>query len=127
MLEHSPLVWAEIAVTDMNRAMNFYQTHFGLTFIQETMNEMEMAIVETVDPSDASVALLKYELIQPSREGSVVYLHLTATLQDKLTELEQANIEIVLPAMAIKDGACGYSAIFIDSEGNKVGLWSKNL
>lgn len=127
MLAHSPLVWAEIAVTDMNRAMGFYQRHFGLTFKQETINDMELAIVETTNPDHASVALMKHEMMQPSKEGSTVYLHLTMTLKDKVTELEQANVDIVLPAMPIKDGTCGYIAIFIDSEGNKVGLWSQNL
>ena len=127
MLEHSPLVWAEIAVTDMNRAMDFYQTHFGLTFNQETIGDMEMAIVETTDNNDASVALMKHEMMQPSKQGTTIYLHLTATLKEKMDALEKANVEIALPAMPIKDGACGYIAIFIDSEGNKVGLWSKNL
>lgn len=127
MLEHSPLVWAEIAVTDMNRAMDFYHTHFGLTFIQETIGDMEMAIVETTNTDDASVALMKHEMMKPSKEGSTIYLHLTATLEDKINVLEKANIEIALPAMPIKDGTCGYIAIFIDSEGNKVGLWSQNL
>jgi uncharacterized protein len=127
MLEHPPLVWAEIAVTDMNRAMAFYQDNFALTFKQETINDMEMAIVETTTRGDASVALLKHEMMVPSRDGSTVYLHLTATLQNKVTELERANVEMVLPAMPIKDGECGYIAIFIDSEGNKIGLWSQNL
>lgn len=127
MLEHSPLVWAEISVIDMKRAVAFYQTHFGLTFKHEVMNDMEMSIAETANISDPSFALLKHNMMVPSRDGSTVYLHLSLTLEDKVNEIKAAGVEILLPPMPIKEGECGYIAIFIDSEGNKVGLWSQSL
>jgi predicted enzyme related to lactoylglutathione lyase len=127
MLEHSPLVWAEIAVTDMKRAVTFYQTHFGLSFKHEIMNVMEMSISETANLGEPSFALLKHDKMLPSRDGSTVYLYLSLTLDDKINALKAAAVEILLPPMAIKDGEAGYSAIFVDCEGNKVGLWSQNL
>lgn len=127
MLEHSPLVWAEIAVNDMSRAIAFYQSNFGLTFKQEVMNDMEMAIAETSNQSDASFALVKHDMMTPSTGGSTVYLHLSATLKSKVQELELAKVQMLLPAMPIGDGGCGYIALFVDSEGNKVGLWSQAL
>jgi predicted enzyme related to lactoylglutathione lyase len=127
MLEHSPLVWAEISVTDMNRAVAFYQTHFDLTFKHEIMNDMEMSIAETANIGDPSFALLKHEMMVPSRDGSTVYLHLSLTLNDKVNEIKAAGVEILLPPMPIKEGECGYIALFVDSEGNKVGLWSQSL
>lgn len=127
MLEYSPLVWAEIAVTDMNRAIAFYQAHFGLSFTQQIMGDMDMAIVETASQDEASFALMKHEMMVPSIDGATIYLHLSPTLQAQVNKLEQANIQILLPPMPIKDGECGYIAIFKDSEGNKIGLWSKVL
>ena len=127
MLEHSPLVWAEIAVTDMNRAVAFYQTHFDLTFQHEVINEMEMSVAQTANLGDPSFALLKHKMMMPNRNGSTVYLHLSLTLNDKINALKAAGVEILLPPMAIKEGERGYSALFIDCEGNKVGLWSQNL
>lgn len=127
MLENSPLVWAEIAVTDMNRAITFYQTHFGLSFTQQVIGDIDMAIVETASQDEASFALMKHEMMVPSVDGATVYLHLSPALKTQVTQLEQANIHILLPPMPIKDGECGYIAIFKDSEGNKVGLWSKDL
>lgn len=32
MLSIAPLVWGEIPVSDMNRAIAFYQQHFGVEF-----------------------------------------------------------------------------------------------
>ena len=104
MLEHSPLVWAEISVTDMSRAVAFYQTHFGLTFKHEVMNDMEMSIAETANIGDPSFALLKHEMMVPSRDGSTVYLHLSLTLNDKVNEIKAAGVEILLPPMPIQDG-----------------------
>ncbi|MDP2561607.1 VOC family protein [Psychrobium sp. 1_MG-2023] len=127
MLEHQPLVWAEIAVTDMDRAVAFYQRHFEVSFKLETMNDMEMAILESTNEENATIGLVKHEMMKPSLDGSTVYLHLTPTLNAKVSELEQAGVTILLPVMPISDGECGYIAIFVDSEGNKVGLWSKDL
>lgn len=127
MLEHAPLVWAEIAVVDMDRAINFYSTHFNVTFKQETMNDMDMAIAQKSIEEGANFALLKHDMMTPSKDGSTVYLHLSPTLGDKVAEIKQAGVEILLPPMPIHDGECGYIAIIVDSEGNKVGLWSQTL
>ncbi|NRA59850.1 MAG: VOC family protein [Psychrobium sp.] len=127
MLPIAPLVWAEIAVADMERAINFYQTHFAVSFKRETIQDIEMAILETSSQEDAGVALVKHQMMQPSMNGSTIYLHLSETLSPLISKLEQAGIEILMPAFAINDGECGYSALFADSEGNKVGLWAKSL
>lgn len=127
MLTTPPLVWAEIAVSDMDRAIKFYQQHFNVSFKRETIADMEMAILETQSTEDASIGLVKHQMMQPSLDGSTVYLHLSETLSPLLAKLEQAGVTILLPATTIKEGECGYIALFADSEGNKVGLWSKNL
>lgn len=83
-----------------------------------------MAIIATQDPQAASVGLVKHPMMQPSADGSVVYLHLSEQLSPLVAKLTQAEVNIVLPVMPINDGECGYIALFVDSEGNKVGLWS---
>ncbi|GIU46899.1 VOC family protein [Shewanella algidipiscicola] len=127
MLQQQPLVWGEIAVEDIARAQAFYVQHFDVTFRQQTMSGMQMAIIETELEQAASVALVKHETMRPSKDGSVVYLHVSDQLSPLVARLERAGVEIVMPAMAINDGECGYSCLFIDSEGNKVGLWSPSL
>ena len=127
MLEHTPLVWAEIAVTDMSRAQAFYNKHFGLTFKLNVMNDMEMAVVETTEQSMTNLALVKHDMMKPSLDGSTIYLHVTDALAQQMSALQQAGVEVLLPAMPIKDGSCGNIAIFVDSEGNKIGLWSQNM
>lgn len=124
MLQQSVLVWGEIAVADMDRAVAFYQQHLGLTFKHESMEGLQMAIVEQQDAHGAGAALVKCDMMTPSMQGSLVYLHLGKPVSEAVAKLEQGGVEILLPAMPIKDGECGHIAIFKDSEGNKVGLWS---
>lgn len=126
MLNHPPLVWAEIAVSDMDRAIKFYQQHFDISFKREDSNGMEMAIVETENNDDTNLALVKDQMLTPSMDGSTIYLHFSETLTPLVERLQQANVTILLPVTPIKDGECGYIALFGDSEGNKVGLWSNN-
>ena len=127
MLPIAPLVWAEIAVADMDRAINFYQTHFAISLKRENMNDMEMAIFEKSSQEGAGVALIKHEMMTPSMTGSTVYLHLSEMLSSLLAKLEHAGVKILMPAFAINEGECGYCALFADSEGNKIGLWAKSL
>ncbi|QLE84944.1 VOC family protein [Shewanella sp. Scap07] len=124
MLTHTPLVWGEIPVADMARATAFYQQHFDVEFKHQDSDDMQMAIIATQDPQAASVGLVKHPMMQPSGDGSVVYLHLSEQLSPLVAKLTQAKVNIVLPVMPINDGECGYIALFVDSEGNKVGLWS---
>ncbi|MCL1036738.1 VOC family protein [Shewanella submarina] len=124
MLQQAVLVWGEIPVADMDRAVKFYQQHLGLTFRHESMEGMEMALIEQEDQQGAGAALVKCDMMTPSMAGSLVYLHLGKPVSQAVARLEQGGIEVLLPPMPIKDGECGHIAIFKDCEGNKVGLWS---
>ncbi|WP_025820648.1 VOC family protein [Shewanella marina] len=127
MLDHAPLVWGEIAVVDMERAIAFYQQHFGVSFKREVVADIEMAIIETVDKQAASIALVKCQMMKPSMDGSVVYLHVTDKLSELVAKLVQAGVTILFEPIAIHDGEFGYCSLFVDCEGNKVGLWSPQL
>lgn len=126
MLQQAPLVWGEIAVENMDRAVAFYSEHFSVSFKRETMNDMEMAVLETEDKEAASIGLVKHEMMKPSAHGSVLYLHLSDELTPLVDKIAQAGVKVLLPVMPIKEGECGFIALFEDCEGNTVGLWSKN-
>lgn len=125
MLQQAPLVWGEIAVNNMDRAVAFYGKHFSVSFKREIINDMEMAVLETEDKEAASIGLVRHAMMQPSAQGSVLYLHLSDKLSPLVERIAQGGVNILLPVMPIKDGECGFIALFEDSEGNRVGLWSK--
>lgn len=125
MLQQAPLVWGEIAVDNMDRAVNFYEMHFNVSFTRESMDNMEMAILETEDREAASIGLVKHDMMKPGSGGSLLYLHLSDKLTPLIEKLNQASVKVLMPVTPIKGGECGFISAFIDSEGNSVGLWSK--
>jgi predicted enzyme related to lactoylglutathione lyase len=60
----------------------------------------------------------------PSTTGTTVYLDGGENLSVPLGRVESAGGKIILPKTAI--GPNGFIALFIDSEGNKVGFHSMN-
>ncbi len=59
MLSIAPLVWGEIPVSDMDRAIAFYQQHFGVEFKRDDMEDMQYATIETEDEGAPSIGLVK--------------------------------------------------------------------
>lgn len=69
-----PLVWGEIAVTDMARAIAFYQAQFDVSFRREDMDEVEYAILECSDEKAATIGLMKHPEFKPG-QGEIGRAH----------------------------------------------------
>ena len=62
----------------------------------------------------------------PSREGTLVYLSVTGDLNDVLARASDAGREVLLPKTALGENAGGgYVGWVLDTEGNKVGFFSR--
>lgn len=115
------LNWFEIPVSNMDRALKFYNTIFGAEMsAMEAMPGFKMAMF----PSEDGVggALMSGEGYTPSQEGAVIYLNGGKDLSGPLGKVEAAGGQVVLPKTGI--GENGFMAYFVDTEGNKVGLHS---
>ena len=113
--------WFEIPALDMDRAVKFYNQVLGYSMSHMAMHNCTMAMF----PCESGVggAICKQENIQPSAQGSLVYLDCGPDLSAALAKIEAAGGKIVMPKTAI--GEHGFIALFLDTEGNKVGLHSK--
>lgn len=118
-------MWFEMPVTDMQRAKNFYQNVLGTSFKDEEMAGYSMAIFAH-EPSSVSGMLVSGEHYQPSQTGAVVYLNGGDDLNEPLQRVAEQGGSVLMPKTPIHDGECGYFALFLDSEGNRVGLFSLN-
>jgi predicted enzyme related to lactoylglutathione lyase len=67
-------------------------------------------------------ALIQHEMHVPSEKGTLVYLDGGADLSVALGKVAAAGGQVVKPKTSI--GEHGYCAMFVDSEGNRVGLHS---
>jgi len=114
----------EIPATDISRAINFYQAILGIYIEKMEMPEMEMGIFPYEDHMVTGV-IVKTAGDKPSANGVTIYLNGGDNLQVILDKVENNGGEIIVPKSLHADES-GYYALFLDSEGNKMGLHSPN-
>ncbi|GBF50991.1 glyoxalase/bleomycin resistance protein/dioxygenase [Leptospira ryugenii] len=118
----NPVVYFEIPVSNLDRAIHFYSTVFSFTFEKTSLDGNEMALFPFVDGSShISGALAKGKTYRPSKEGTLVYFQsedITSTLKKVVSE----GGFILYPRTRIE---FGFVAEFQDSEGNRVALFEK--
>ncbi|TDD97308.1 VOC family protein [Flavobacterium cellulosilyticum] len=115
--------WFEIPANDFNQAVRFYNHIFGIEMEQNSTEENSMAFF----PSTSGIggAIIAGPNSVPSDKGLLVYLNGGNDLSNVLNKVEEVGGRIVMQKTLINSEA-GYFAIFIDSQGNKLALHSKN-
>ena len=122
MHERNPVVWFEIPVRDLDRAIHFYSSVLQITMNRQDFGTLQMAWFPSLpDGSGATGALVQAETYIPSHHGSMVYLSV-ADIDSTLDQLSQHGGKIINPKRSI--GEFGFVAHFEDSEGNRVALHS---
>jgi len=119
---HNLISIYEIPATDINRAVNFYQSLLDLQIEVIDMQGVKMGLLPSENQA-ASGVITVGEGYQPSSTGVVIYFNAGDDLQNLLDKVEQSGGSIVVPKTFI-DEENGYFAHILDSEGNKVGLHS---
>jgi len=62
---------------------------------------------------------------KPSKDGIIIYLNGGDDLSNILNRIEPAGGKVLVPKRQISE-KIGYYALFLDTEGNRLGLFSKN-
>jgi uncharacterized protein len=113
--------WVEIPAIDLTRAKEFYSTILdGVTFQDMNVDGMEFALFPSEDKFNTG-ALAKSQYHKPSSDGISIYLDGGKDMDNILGRIENAGGEIIMPKTYTGKEA-GYVGMFIDSEGNKIGL-----
>jgi uncharacterized protein len=122
--EKNPVNWFEIAVTDLNRAKEFYENILGYELSVQEMGPLKMAwFPANRDAPSAPGTLVKAEYYKPSLDGTLVYFSVE-DIDATLEKIKDNGGKVLNPKMPI--GNFGFIAHFIDSEGNKIGLHSES-
>jgi hypothetical protein len=120
--EMNPVNWFEIPVTDMERAIKFYESALGIKLSRNEMGPLKMAWFPRTDGAmGATGSLVKADGYIPSHAGTLVYITV-ADMNGTLAKIKASGGKTLLPRMAI--GEYGFIAHFEDSEGNRVALHS---
>lgn len=114
----------EIPATDISRATQFYSEIFDIEIENMEFPGMEMGLFPYQDQMVTGV-IVKGEGFVPSSNGVTIYFNAGDDLQFILDRVEVSGGKIMIPKSPHADES-GFFAIFLDSEGNKIGLHSPN-
>jgi predicted enzyme related to lactoylglutathione lyase len=118
------LSWFEIPTQDFDRAKKFYQSIFAFEMPEMNMGGMRMGILlHDRDAGGVGGAIVKGEWSQPSQAGTIVYLNGGEDLTVVLDRVGKVGGKVMVPKSPIEPDM-GFFAVFQDSEGNSVGLFS---
>lgn len=130
-ITRNPIGWFEIYVSDMDRAKAFYETTFEVNLMELPAPEVEGAppvqmlafpMGEDDTLPGAPGAICKMDGAEPGVGGTLVYF----SCEDCAVTADRAAAaggQIQAPKFSI--GQYGFIAIVGDSEGNTIGLHSK--
>lgn len=118
----NPINWFEIAATDLERAKKFYSTVFNINLEYVDFPGSPMYTMGVgMEAAGAGGALVQSSNNTPSNDGTIIYFSCD-DLSVEADRVEAAGGKLLFPKMSIGD--YGFIAQFIDTEGNRVGLFS---
>ena len=112
----------EIPTSDLSRAIRFYETILEISIEEAEMGETRMGVLPA-DGETVNVVLVNGSDYKPNSEGTVLYFNAGDDLQPILEKIEQNGGQIIFPKTEISP-EMGFFALFIDTEGNRLGLHS---
>ncbi len=119
--------WFEIPVTNMERAIQFYEAVFGIKLERHQMGTLDMAWFPWAENGTGASGSLVYnqEFCKPSRDGVLIYFTASSgDLYRELSRVEAAGGRVLVPKTLIAEDV-GYMGVFVDTEGNRVALHSR--
>lgn len=141
-MEHSALVWLQIPAGNLQRAAEFYTNVFGFEFFFESLNNIPHAVFQADAKGRRPVNGAIVELKEFTRgQSCVLFFDATGKFEFLTQNIEQHGGTILVKKTLITkkidatsgyipntyiDDKPGYFAHFLDSEGNKMGLYGSN-
>ena len=112
------IAWVEIPAVNFKRAVEFYRSVLQIDLEIFDFDHEKMACF----PNDEGAISLAPDF-KPSKDGTLVSFNTGNDLDATIERVKENHGKIVLPKTKIEAEGRGYFALFIDSEGNKVGLY----
>ena len=119
--------WFEIPVTNMDRAITFYETVFDIKLERTKSPVFDMAMFPALENTIGSAGALSFseKYYKPSLDGVLIYFTaFSGDLAIEIGRVEKAGGKVSMPKTQISPEV-GYMALFIDTEGNRIALHSR--
>ena len=115
------VVWADIPVVDLDRAIRFYSAVLGSPVKKEPFPNMTIGVLPHAD-ADVSGCLYRSDTDMPSAQGPLLYFNCEGRLDEALATVEPHGGKVLQARHSI--GPYGFRAVVLDSEGNRIALHS---
>lgn len=110
--------WVEIPTNDFDRAVKFYSNVLKSELKAEDFGTEKMACL----PSGEGAVIYEPNC-KPSENGVIVSLKVTDNIDSTLERIEFSGGKVLKSKTKIEAEGKGYFALFLDSEGNRLGLY----
>ncbi|NVJ86278.1 MAG: VOC family protein [Algoriphagus sp.] len=118
--------WFEIPVTDMRRAIKFYEEVFDCQLNHQDLGDFQMALFPSEEGRDGASGSLVFhrDFYAPSSHSGILIYFFTEDCAQELSRVEKAGGKVLIPKRQINP-EMGFMGVFSDSEGNRIGIRSK--
>ncbi len=125
-MESNMVGWFEIPVADIDRAKTFYETVFQIEIQLQDLGETKMGWFPWVDDKQGTSGSLiqNKDWYKPSDTDGVLIYFSSADVDNELGRIEAAGGKITQNKTLISPDI-GYMALFLDTEGNRIALHSR--
>lgn len=114
--------WVDIPVTDLDRAVGFYEGILGESVQKISEHGFEFCLLPHKD-DNVSGCLTVMKDRKPSTDGPLVYLNVEGQLDRAVGKTNTHGGKVISGKEQI--GPYGHRAIILDTEGNAIALYSK--
>ena len=115
------LVWTDIPVTDLDRAMKFYESVLGAPIKKQEYPGFSIGLLPG-EESDVTGCLYVSKEDRPSAQGPLLYFGCNGRLDEAVAAVTPGGGKVLQPKHPI--GPHGFRAVVLDSEGNRIALHS---
>ncbi|MBK8723870.1 MAG: VOC family protein [Saprospiraceae bacterium] len=119
--------WFEIPTTDLDRAQKFYEAIFDFKMFPLEFPNFYMRLFPIEDPQNqiggALVSTQPGFYHSSESHGTLIYLNANPDLNTVLERVSAAGGKVLFEKTKVSDDY-GFIGVFIDSEGNRIGLHS---
>ena len=125
-MKHNAINWFELQASDLNRARAFYEAILDTNLWEVGGNGTHKMLMFPCDERAGGVsgAICSFSTCQPGEGGTMVYLNVDGELDAVLARVVPAGGRICMDRTAIPPH--GFIGVIVDSEGNNVGLHSRD-
>ena len=119
------IVWVDLPVTDLDRAIRFYSAVLGMTVTKEAGPGFTFGLLPHGEGEVGGCLFVPGPDDAPSKTGPLVYLNAEGRLPQAVAAVAALGGQVLQPIHPI--GPHGFRAVGLDSEGNRLALHAMAL